>query len=210
MKIILASLTLILVFVSCNSERETKMINEDFQAIGFVGKGNEISVGNGLFMHSFKFQLILFVYHDTIFQIEINNDKPTYSYLKCSKETKGTLITALDRYNQTSLKEQLIDIKKNNLLGSCAPDGYFLFKKNAKLNFGLFAYESINDWIRKDKRQIKLTDREFPKIYESIFHTLNSKGWDYFMSDDYHYKKLRFYYKDTVPYVVNPLKNSVR
>jgi hypothetical protein len=206
MKIILASLTLILVFISCNSELETNMVDEDFQAIGFVSKGNEISLGNGRFMHSFKFQLILFVYHDTIFQVEINNDKPTYYYLKCSQETKGSLIAELDRYNQTSLKEQLIDIKKNNLLSSCAPDGYFLFNKNEKMNFGLFAYESLYQWFIKSKRQIKLTDREFPKIYESIFHTLNSKGWDYFMSDDYHYKELRFYYKDTVQYIVNTIE----
>lgn len=192
MKFIFTTLLMISIFFFFGCKEEEKKLNEDYQAICFVSNGDEIALGNGTYMNPPIIHYVLFLYHDTIFQVQIQNEKSTYSYLKYRNKGKDSLQSLFKKYNQTSLYEQLKSMKKNNYQGTCAPNGYFLSKSNQKLNFGLFLYRDYYDWSRKYSwKQISLTSAQFPKIYSTIYHTLNSKQWDYFMSNEYYYKDVR-------------------
>ncbi len=137
MKFIVIIPFLILALVSC--KHEPKVLSEDFQAICFVSNGDEISLGNGVYMNSPTIHYVLFLYHDTIFQVQIKDKKNSWSYLTPRNKGKDSLISLLRKYNKTSLKEQLHLIQKTDytVSSSCGPKGYFLCKKNEKLNFGL-------------------------------------------------------------------------
>ncbi|WP_341903431.1 hypothetical protein [Fluviicola taffensis] len=186
------SLSLILVVLSSCKDK-VKPLNEDFNAICFISNGDEIEVGNEVFMNLPKIHYILFIYHDTVFQSVIKNGESIYSYLKLRNHGKDSLQAILKQYDKTSLKKQLKSMKVHNDNGiNCAPAGYFLSGSNKKLNFGIFRYNDYSYWSRKySYKEIKLESNQFPKIYQTIYHTLNSKQWDYFMSDDYYYKEIR-------------------
>ncbi|WP_343636811.1 hypothetical protein [Fluviicola sp.] len=190
MKLIYSILCILILLTSCKSENTP--LNEDFRAICFVSNGDEIELGNGIYMNPPVIHYVLFLYHDTIFQVQIRDKKSTCSYLKCRRNGKDSLESLFKEYDETSLNEQLKVMKKNGYLGTCSPDGYFLTRKNEILNFGLFIYMDYNQWSKHYYwKEIKLDPGQFPKIYPTIYHTLNSKQWDYFMSDDYYYKSVR-------------------
>lgn len=196
MKFIVIIPFLIVTLLSCKNE--PKPLSEDFQAICFVSDGNEIALGESVYMNAPVIHYIVFTYHDTIFQVSIGQKKSVYSYLKTRNHGKDSLESLLKEYNRTSLKKQVQLMKKmhSDLSSGCGPQGYFLFRKNYNLNFGIFTYRKYTDWNRKYVyKEIPLTINQFPKIYSTIYHTLNSKQWDYFMSDDYYYKDVRTYRK---------------
>lgn len=175
-------------------KEKIKPLNEDFHAICFVSNGDEMELGNGIFMNRPEIHFIQFVYHDTVFRVHIENKKSTYSYLKFRNKGKDSLLSLLKQYDKTSLNQQLKSITETNCNASCAPKGYFLFKKNEKLNFGLFLYADYDNWVIKNRyHETTLKNSQFPKIYQTIYHTFNSKQWDYLMSDDYRYKDVRTY-----------------
>lgn len=204
MKFISTLFLCLILLASCNEE--PKSPSEDFQAICFVSNGTEIALGNGIYMNPPVIHYMLFLYHDTIFQVQIRDKKSTYSYLKYRRHGKESLQLLFKTYDQTSLHEQLKSMKKNGYHGTCAPDGYFLSKNNGTLNFGLFIYRDYEDWSRHHFwKQIDLPSAQFPAIYPTIYHTLNSKQWDYFMSNAYYYKDVRTHRKikfltDTILY----------
>lgn len=209
MKFIVTIPFLILALVSC--KHEPKVLSEDFQAICFVSNGDEIELGNGLYMNSPTIHYILFLYHDTIFQVQIKNKKNSWSYLTPRNKGKDSLISLLKKYNKTSLKEQLHLIQKTDYTvnSSCVPEGYFLCKKHETLNFGLFNYRDYDYWSRHYYwKETKLHSYQFPKIYSTIYHTFNSKQWDYLMSDEYYYKYVRTYQK--IQFQFEPISESKR
>lgn len=194
MKLIFPFLLIIFLFSACKEDE--KRLNENYKAICFVSNGDETEVGNGVYMNPPTIHYVLFIYHDTIFQVQIRNKKSTYSYLKYRNKGKDSLQSTFNAFDKTSLKEQLQLMKKIQMTKSsgCGPEGYFLSQKNYKLNFGIFPYGEYNDWHgRYIYKEVPLTINQFPKIYSSIYHTLNSKQWDYFMSNDYYYKEVRTY-----------------
>ena len=98
-------------------------------------------------------------------------------------------------YGKTTLQKQLKSMRENGYRESCAPEGYFLLRKGETSNFGLFEYEDYRLWIRRyNNKKIILGGKQFPKIYPTIYHMLNSMQWDYFMSNDYYYKNVRTYH----------------
>ncbi|TSJ42335.1 hypothetical protein [Fluviicola chungangensis] len=197
MRFIFSIQLMILVLSSCKNELQT--ISEDFQAICLVSNGAEIELENGVYMSPPTIHYVLFLYHDTIFQVSIGQKKSVYSYLKTRNHGKDSLESLMKEYNGTSLKKQVQLMKKmhSNLSSDCGPLGYFLFRKNYNLNFGIFPYREYTDWNRKYVyKEIPLTINQLPKIYSTIYHTLNSKQWDYFMSNDYYYKDVRTYRKN--------------
>lgn len=180
----------ILFLVSCNSEQ--KPLDENFNTICFINDTYEIEVGNGAYMNIPKIQYVLFIYHDTIFQVSIENEKSTYSFMKLRNKGKDSLQSIFKEYDKTYLKKQLKSMKENNYHGTCAPNGYFLSRNDEKLNFGIFFYRDYSNWIRRySHKEIQLKPAQFPQIYQTIYHTLNSKQWDYVMSDEYYYKDIR-------------------
>lgn len=194
MKYIFTLLSLSTLLISC--KEKTTPLSEDFHAICFVSNGDEIELGNGVFMNTPKIHFIQFVYHDTVFRVHIENKKSTYSYLKFRNKGKDSLLSLLKQYDKTSLNQQLKSITEMNCDASCAPEGYFLFKKNEILKFGLFLYADYSKWSKRYScKEVTLKSSQFPKIYQTIFHTFNSKQWDYFMSDDYHYKDVRTHHR---------------
>lgn len=196
MKFIFMIALLLFTLVSCKDK--TKALSEDFQAICFVSNGDEISLGNGVYMNSPTIHYVLFLYHDTIFQVQIKDKKNSWSYLTPRNNGLDSLISLFKKYDNTTLKEQLHLIQKRDYTvnSSCGPKGYFLCKKDEKLNFGLFNYRDYNYWSRYYSwKETKLHSYQFPKIYSTIYHTLNSKKWDYLMSDDYYYKEVWIYRK---------------
>ena len=194
MKIVLFALITITILTSCKND--SVPLNEDFHAICFVSNGGEIDLGSGVFMNRPQIHFIQFVYHDTVFQVHIKNQKSTYSWLKFRNKGKDSLLSVLEQYDKTSLKQQLKSMQETNVDASCAPEGDFLFKKDEKFNFGLFLYNDYSNWLKGYRyKEVKLKNTQFPKVYQNIYHTFNSKQWDYLMSDDYHYKDVRTYGK---------------
>ncbi len=185
-------------FALASCKGEPKVLSEDFQAICFVSNGDEIGLGNEVYMNSPTIHYVLFLYHDTIFQVQIKDKKNSWSYLTPRNKGKDSLIFLFRKYDNTTLKEQLHLLKKRKYTvnSSCGPEGYFLCKKHEKLNFGLFNYRDYSYWSRYYYwKETKLHSYQFPKIYSTIYHTFNSKQWDYLMSDDYYYKDVRTYQK---------------
>ena len=109
---------------------------------------------------------------------------------------KDSLQSVFNWYGKTTLQKQLKSMRENGYRESCAPEGYFLLRKGETSNFGLFEYEDYRLWIRRyNNKKIILGGKQFPKIYPTIYHMLNSMQWDYFMSNDYYYKDIRTYRK---------------
>ncbi|MGV3610070.1 MAG: hypothetical protein ACO1N0_03910 [Fluviicola sp.] len=197
----------VIALVSCKGEN--KPLSEDFNAICFVSLGNEIELGNDLYMHSPKIHYILFTYHDTVFQAAIKDEKTTYSYLKFRNKGKDSLQSIFKEYNKTTLAEQLKSLKKNEILISCAPEGYFLSGNMDQTNFGIFYYNDYGNWLRRySHKEIKLKSDQFPNIYNTIYHTMNSKQWDYVMSNDYYYKDVRAYGK--IKFIIDSVKYTYK
>ena len=199
MRLLFTTCIATILLFSC--ENKKKVLNEDFSAIGFVSRGYEMQLPKNLYMEIYQFHFILFTYHDTVFQVEIKNNQPVYSYLKVGQRAKDSLAAALKPYKTTSLKKQLKLITKIYDHPSCAPAGYFLFSRN--LNFGIFHYAVYGDLYRHFLcgKEVRLKESQFPKIYQTIYHTLNSKHWDYFMSDDYRYKEVRTYQRSHISFI---------
>jgi hypothetical protein len=200
MKFIFIIALLLFTLVSCKDK--TKALSEDFQAICFVSNGDEISLGNGVYMNSPTIHYVLFLYHDSLFQMEMEQKKERYCLLKCSSKTKDSLTALLKSYEQISLKDQL----KKGLRRSCGPTSYFLKESPRKKNFVHFDYMDYVDWRMHNRiKEIDLEKNSFPRIYSTIYHTLNSKKWDYLMSDDYYYKEVRTYCK--IEFIQNNTSN---
>ncbi len=180
--------------VSCDTKTSTT--NENYEAIAFMDNGEEIQLGNNLFMKSQKIGAILFIYHDTIFQAKINGTKTTYSYMAKNDKLLDAIRGTFKPYRNTTLKKQLVSMKMKGYSGTCSPDTYFLIGSNTQINFGLFNYMDYYVVIRSARtKEISIPEQKFPKIFTTIYHTLNSKIWDYYMSNDYYYKDLRTYGK---------------
>ena len=187
-------LSVFYLMVSCDTK--TSPTNENYEAIAFMGNGEEIQLGNNLYMESQKIGFILFIYHDTIFQAKIDSSETTYSYIVKNDKLLDSIKETFKRYGKTTLKKQLVSMKTNGYSGTCSPDSYFLFGSNTKINFGLFYYMDYYDLIRRARpKEITIPEQKIPKIYSTIYHTLNSKIWDYYMSNDYYYKNVRTYGK---------------
>lgn len=193
MKLIFGSLLLFFYISSC--QNNSSKLKEDYQALGFISNGEEVQISKDLFLNAKKFHYFLFLYHDTIFQV-VNHKEITYYYFEPNKKMIDSLKSALKPYTKITLHEELISMKKNGYRGSCGPEGYFLFEKNEKMNFGVFDHRNYNDWRKQFKNKPKeIKKNKFPKIFQSMYHKFNSKHWDYFMSTEYHYKDVRCYGK---------------
>lgn len=190
MKFIFIMSFFILALVSCNNE--PKALSEDFQAIAYEGRGHEISINDSLVFEVPKLKSILFLYHDSIFKIEIDyENRQNFSLLKANNKSMDSLISLFTSYQKTNLREQLDDIKGHG----CFKDGYFLFSKQENLQFGLFEFQKYYDWLLQyHPVEVQLKTTQFPKIYQTIYHTFNSKWKDYYFSNKYHYKEHRIHY----------------
>ena len=184
---------LIFLFFACK-EDETRL-NEDFCAIAYDGMNYEIKLNDSLCFEVPKLKFILFLYHDSIFKVEIDREnKEHYSLLKGSTKSQDTLNSLFNAYQKTTLKGQLKDIKENGIKHGCFTNGYFLIGRSDQTQFGLFDFTKYYEWrTYSNSKEIELQSKHFPKIYHTIYHTLNSKFWDY-MSDEYHLKVLRTHY----------------
>lgn len=182
------------VLSSCQVKEE--QIIDDYKAVAIANINNEIKISPDLYMNQKKIGLILFIYHDTVFQAKLEGNKTTYAYLNWNKQLKDSLNSCLGLYKSTNLKKQLKDLRENGILMTCSPEGYFLFSSNEQLNFGLFNYRDLGDLVNSNHyKEVVLSKNKFPKIYTTIYHTFNSKIWDYYMSNDYYYKENRTYKK---------------
>lgn len=193
MKKFFLALLPIVVLISCKDE--PKALSEDFWAIAHDSRGHEISLNDSMFFIVPKIQCIVFLYHDSVFKVEIDREtnKEHYSLLKSgNKAAKDTLLSTFDSYRKTTLKEQLQEFRENGLGYGCFSDGYFLFNTSNKLQFGLFDFMDYYDWMKHSRsKEIPLTPKQFPKIYQNIYHTFNSKWRDYYLSNEYHYNNIR-------------------
>ena len=194
MKFIVIIPFLILALVSC--KHEPKVLSEDFQAIAYDGRDHEISINDTLVFEVPKLKGIVFLYHDSIFKVEIDHkNKQHFSLIKANNKSLDSLISLFKSYQKTNLVTQLKEIKEHGIAHGCYKDGYFLFSKQENLQFGLFEFEKYYNWrLRYDPVEIPLKPEQFPKIYQTIYHTFNSKWKDYYLSNEYHYKELRIHY----------------
>lgn len=189
-------------------KEETSTLNENFCAIGYDRRGHEIKLNDSLFFEVPKLKFIVFLYHDSIFKVEIDHEnKQHYSLLKGNDRTKRALASTFKSYKKTTLKDQLKDLQKGETKYGCFSDGYFLFRTNEHIQFGLFDFMNYYEWKgRHSSKEIALKPNQFPKIYQTIYHTFNSKWLDYYLSNEYNDKEHRTYryiqfIKDTTLYV---------
>lgn len=194
MKLIFSLLLVAMILTSC--QEKAKPLNEDFSAIGYDRRGHEIVLNDSLCFDVPKLKFILFLYHDSIFKVEIDTEnKQHYSLLKENNRYKDTLTSIFDSYRKITLKGQLKDIQKHGMKDGCFHDGYFLFRTNEQIQFGLFDFMNYYNWRQHySPKEIELKPNQFPQIYQTIYHTFNSKWLDYYMSNEYHYKDLRVHY----------------
>lgn len=181
---------ILLLFILLACKDEPKALSEDFLAIGYDGRDHEITLSDSMSFEAPKLKFILFLYHDSIFKVEIDSqNKQSYSLLKGSTQSRDTLLSLFNSYQKTTLQSQLKNIKEHGIKHGCYTDGYFLFDLHGKIQFGLFEFTKFYDWrTHFPIKEIRLNPRQFPKIYETIYHMFNSKWWDYYMSNEYHYK----------------------
>lgn len=173
-----------LTFNSCDIEKNTH--SEDYEAIAITNQGNKIKIDQNQFIVAQKIRYILFIYHDTIFQAEINrkSSKLIFSFLSTKTKLKDSFNRVFSHYSNKSLNKQLQSIKKSNR-ETCAPHSYILIKKKNQSNFCLFNYGEYYEIIKNAHyKEIKLPKNKIPAIYFTIYHTLNSNIWDYFMSNE--------------------------
>lgn len=199
-KIVLFAFITITILASCKNNPEP--LNEDFYAIGYDRRGHEIIINDSLCFEVPILKFIVFLYHDSVFKVEIDHKKKQhFSLLKGTNQSKEALIPIFNSYRKTTLKSQLKHIQKHGIIHGCFSDGYFLFRTNEQLQFGLFDFMNYYDWKKHyPSNEIRLRPDQFPRIYQTIYHTFNSKWWDYYMSNEYHFKELRLHY-------FRPLKN---
>ena len=171
-------------------------LSENFWVIGYDGGGHEIDLDQEMCMNAPKVKFLLFVYHDSIFTIEMEQGyKQRFCFLKCTNQSKDSLMSLLEPYQKTTLKKQLNAIKEHGIPHGCFTDGYHLFNLNDHMQFGLFDFTSYYYWrCHYPSKKIKLQPRQVPKVYEKIYHAFNSERWDYYMSNEYHYKGIRVHY----------------
>lgn len=193
MKFIFSVILIVLILSSCE---EPKPLSENFWAIGYDGRGHEITLNDSMCFEVPTLKCIVFLYHDSIFKVEIDQkNKDHYSLLKTNTKAKDTLISIFDTYRKTTLNSQLKEIQEHGMKHGCFTDGYFLFSTTKKLQFGLFEFTKYYNWrSHYHSKEIILTPKQFPKIYQTIYHQFNSKWWDYYMSNEYHFKDLRVHY----------------
>ena len=195
MKKFILALLPIVVLISCKDE--PKALSEDFWAIGFDRRGHEIIINDSMCFEVPKLKCIVFLYHDSVFKVEIDREtnKEHYSLLTAENKAIDTLMATFDSYRKTNLKDQLQEFRENGLGYGCFSDGYFLFNTTNKIQFGLFDFMNYYDWTKHCRsKEMALTPKQFPKIYQTIFHTFNSKWRDYYLSNEYHYKELWFHH----------------
>lgn len=194
MKFIFIIPFLILALVSC--KHEPKVLSEDYQAIAYDGRDHEISINDTLVFEVPKLKGIVFLYHDSIFKVEIDyKNKQHFSLIKANNKSLDSLISLFKFYQKTILGAQLKEIKEHGIAHGCYKDGYFLFSKQENLQFGLFEFQKYYDWLlRYPPVETSLKANQFPKIYQTIYHTFNSKWKDYYLSNEYHYEELRIHY----------------
>lgn len=194
MKIVLFALITITILTSCKND--SVPLNENFYAIGYDRRSHEIIINDSLTFEVPKLKFIVFFYHDTVFKVEIDDEnKQHYSFLKGNTQSKEMLNEVFKSYQKTTLKGQLKHIQKHGMNLGCFSDGYFLFHKNDHTQFGLFDFMKYYDWRKHhSSKEIPLKPKRFPKIYQTVYHTFNSKWWDFYMSNEYHFKEMRLHY----------------
>lgn len=173
---------------SCQDE--PVVLNEDFYAMGFVSGNEEVNLGKGQYLETERIHFVLFIYHDTIFQVKREKKETQYSYLKCKPAVVDSLKSVFSAYEKTNLSVQLKEIQENGPRLSCIPDEYFLFRKGDRLNFGIIDFMDYYDWHgRRATKEVKLKKYQFPEVYQFIYFGLNSNRWDYMMSNRYYFKE---------------------
>ncbi|MGV3610071.1 MAG: hypothetical protein ACO1N0_03915 [Fluviicola sp.] len=185
----------ILLFASC--KEESNQLSEDFWAIAHDSKGHKITLNDSTYFEVPKLQYIVFLYHDSVFKVEIDREtsKEHYSLLTANDKVIDTLMASFDSYRKTNLKDQLQKFEENRLGYGCFSDGYFLFNTSHKIQFGLFDFMNYYSWRKYGRlKEMSLKPKQFPKIYQTVYHTFHSKWMDHYMSDEYHYKEQRTHY----------------
>ncbi|WP_343605286.1 hypothetical protein [Fluviicola sp.] len=193
MKPIQTAFALLITLSVLNSCKEEPVaLSEDFYAVSFVSRGDDLYLRKNQYLETEKIHFVLFIYHDTIFQVDLQEKKPRYSYLKCKPAVLDSLKSMFAVYEKTNLSKQLKDLKENGPKLSCIRDEYFLFRKGDQINFGIFDFMDYYDWYgRRATKEVKLKKYQFPQIYQTIYFGLNSRRWDYVMSNRYYYKEFR-------------------
>lgn len=131
---------------------------------------------------------IIFLYHDTIFKMEIANHK--YFYYNTPKKVNLEVQKMIKHPTGLTIKKQVEDIKKTP--PSCnRGSGYLYIKENNKSKFLLCPYSFFTDMNKLMKKEIPINKAKLPQIFNSLYCEINSKHWDYFMSEDYAYKDFR-------------------
>lgn len=200
MKIIIPLFGVMLVAFSCNTK--SKVLNEDYKAIYIETRRDLIQLNDNLYMHRHDYSQILFSYHDSVFKISRENGKEKYAYLKMNQQNLDSLNAIFNKYNKTNLKEQLSLRKKNGNGHYCFGQGYVLFQKNNEHKFVLFhPHDFIKKLGRIRYKEVNISKRKFPNVYQTIQNTFNSKIWDYVMSDDYYYRRDRTFKMNGINHV---------
>ena len=195
LKPVFTTLALIIICFGCNDK--SKQLNEDYQAIGFISKGKEILLSDNLYMKTHRIHYILFTYHDSIFEVIMKKKKFEYRYCKLPKKIAKLLQQTFDSNSNTNLEKQLKNLAKNGPQPVCGgAEGYFLKEKKGINNFGLFSFtEFINFAPALEQYSVPIKKSKFPPMFKNIYHTLNSKQWEYYMSDNYYHKGSRTFTK---------------
>lgn len=170
------------------------MQDHKIRVIGFVSD-KEIPQNDSMVLEVPYFHYLIFTYRDTLFKLEIDsNGKRSYAFLACEKEKIDSLERMLEWHNKTTLKQrsELQDPGSR----SCGPLGYTMTYKPDGTQFNLFSSGEFYHWTEYAwYDEIKLSRNQFPEIAQRILDNLERKMLNYYFSDAYIYKDLRFHYK---------------
>jgi|GEM_PF-5955657 len=178
-------LLLVSIFVSCSSETPP---DESFKGIGVLGYRKKIALEEGRYMEVPAFNYFVFMYHDSIFEIELDSlGKSTCYRIDYNPEEKHIADIFFTSIHNGNLQIPLKEYK-----GSCAPDIIYLGNKDGEFSvFSGLQYDDVELLFDLKQKRTKIRASKQPKIFTSKIYEFDSRYLRHYFSESYLYKDVR-------------------
>jgi hypothetical protein len=180
-------LLLLLILTSCSAE-QPPVTDDSFLGIGILGYREHVPSGRAYTIEIPTFNLFIFMYHDSIFQIEIDTlGKSTCYLMKYSYKTQSRADGIFQRIRNGNFRIPLKEYQS-----SCFPDLVYLSNKKEKTEFyGLPFHPAIRFLLSDKFKRIKIPASQQPEIFKAKMYEFDSRYLRHYFSDDYFYKDFR-------------------
>jgi hypothetical protein len=187
MKILISFLFILLLSCSNKKQELTKI-----QAFCIVGRGETLELEKKQFMDIDKINIMITRINNEFFETEFKNQTFIHHKLKIDHRILKEVKDSFDNNSKENINKQKENLRKSDV-GCDLGFGYFLDDSNTK-NFCLLQSRELkNRLIFTRNKKEKVRDKYIEIKLEETYYKINSKRWDYYMSNEYVYKDLRTY-----------------